>query len=173
MTKWIKDFLRYPYDQAAKEVAKKFDSAPSGISEPVWSIVKTFKEKGRWKITDQTDPYNLGFSKSYYSFSVEDTKTGESYTMRSTNYIWMNVSWGRWRNNIRFPKGMVSHYLPSWMTETEKKYVCESFEAISNKVAGRIELVMDRYNTKDEKKVKINQDKERNRLMSLYCGETK
>lgn len=158
-------------DEEVIAPSRQRDNRPANISEPVISIVESFKEKGRWRITDQSDPYSIGFSKCYYSFSVKDTVTDEIYTMQSGSYIWLNTGWCRYRNNIRFPKSMVHGCLPSWMTEAEKKYVCERFEIISNKVAARIQLVEDRYRTKDEKQAKVNQDKERQRLMSLYCKE--
>jgi hypothetical protein len=140
-----------------------------GIGEPVIAIVKSFKEKGRWKITEQQDPFARWSYDSKYVFTVEDSVTGERYKMCSNGYTCLGS--GRYAYRIRFPKAMSTWYLPFWMTEAEKKYVCESFEVISNRVAERIQLVEDRYRTKDNKQAKVNQDKERQRLISLYCKE--
>lgn len=166
---WLNKWLQRPYDKAVEELEVKLNTPPKDISEPVISIVKSFKEKGRWKITEQQDPFGRWSYNSKYVFTAEDSVTGERYKMCSNSYTCLGS--GRYCYIIRFPKGLSTWYFPSWMTEAEKKYVCETFEVISNKVAERIQLVEDRYRTKDEKQAKVNQDKERQRLMNLYCKE--
>lgn len=141
----------------------------SDISEPVISIVKSLKERGRWKITDQAHPLSSTAWYGRYSFTAVDTVTGESYSLSATGQHYL-TKWS-YRNWVVFPKGLDQFSLPSWMNESERKYVCDEFDKISYRVAERFKVVEDRQRTKDEKQAKVNQDKERQRLMNLYCKE--
>lgn len=141
------------------------------ISEPVISIVKSLREKGRWKLLDAHDLYKIGYTSiSFYSFSVKDTVTDEIYHLASENQHYCFS--GMWPCRAKvFPYKLNKHSLPSWMTEYEKNYVVQEFDQISTHVSERFKAVEDRRVTRDKKQAKINQDKERQRLMSIYCKE--
>lgn len=141
---------------------------PANISEPVISIVKSFKEKGRWKFLDSPDLHKLGYLGTFYSFSVKDTVTDEVYHLASKSQYYCFS--GMWRCRAKvFPKNLEAATLPSWMTDQEKDYVVQVFEGVSLRVSERFKAVEDRQRSKDEKQAKVNQDKERQRLMNLYC----
>ena len=177
MIKWIKDFLRYPYDQVIEEV---FDTLPKtncttpmpsvkppkDISEPVLSIVKTFSEKGRWKIEGDGGISTLRFSGQTYYFTATDTVTKESYTLTSRDYLWSF----RWKP---LPDEINSRGLPTWMNDAEKKLVIDTVNSYLFMVKKRLDIINDRQRAKSQKQTKAAQDKERKRLMKLYCGETK
>ena len=134
---------------------------PSNISEPVLSIVKTFSEKGRWKVTMIGD-HGIRFCHQPYYFNAVDTVTGESYKVSSPSYLWS-------AHLKELPDEIRSSGLPTWLTLEEKKFVIESVNNILLSIKARLEAVNDRVLSKDQKQTKANQDKERNRLMDLYC----
>ena len=140
------------------------------ISEPVISIVESFKEKGRWKV-DSKEQCTTSFHKSSIRFIVTDTKTGEIYNISCNNYIVLYPHQGLTSSTykiVRFPKDINFYSLSSWMTKAEKDYVWQAVENISKSVEQRMLLISDRKKSKDEKQAKVNQDKERQRLVKLY-----
>ena len=176
MIKWIKDFLRHPYDQAAKEVSdvpqRDFltpEDVPSNISEPVLSIVKTFGEKGRWRITSDWD-LELRPEEGCDRFKVLDKVTQEEYILTSYRFNSCLI----FGKLIHLPSGIVGPgTLPTWLTKDEKAFVVEIIELHLKELNNRVMAIRDRYYSKDQKKTKAAQDKERQRLMNLYCGEAK
>lgn len=166
MFSWLTKLLNKPYTDVVAEVVPEYDPC---VGEPVRAIVKSFKEKGRWKVAPNFDFWSLNPYKCSTTFSVEDTKTGERYTITSDSYIYCYGTFGR--SPIVFPWKISKYGLPSWMTEGEKKFVVEELNAISASVKERLTLVEDRKCTRDQKQAKVNQEKERNRLMALYCKD--
>lgn len=167
---WLNKWLQRPYVKVVEELDNKFITNTKDISEPVISIVESFKERGRWVISSADNPFQVRHYGSGYKFIAEDKVTGEKYNLTSPNYIYLHTRFGV-KHMIRFPYGASRSTLPSWMTKEEKEYVAKAFEKISAKVKERFQLAEDRSLSKDEKQAKVNQDKERQRLMSLYCKE--
>lgn len=142
---------------------------PGGsISEPVISIVKSFSEKGRWKIKNDAHPLEANKYGSGYSFTVRDTKTGEVYNIKSKCYVNLYINYSKY---MLFPQKLNTFNLPSWMTEEERLYVVEAVDALTEKVNQRFKVIEDRQKSKDNKQAKVNQDKERQRLMDIYCNK--
>lgn len=173
--KWecLNKWLQRPYDKAVEELEVKLNTPPKDISEPVISIVESFKEKGRWKV-DSKEEDTVSFRKSSIRFIVTDTETGEIYNISCDNYLVLYPSQGLISSTykiVRFPKDINFYSFPSWMTKPEKEYVWQAVENISKSVEQRMLLISDRKKNKDEKQAKVNQDKERQRLMDLYCKE--
>lgn len=140
---------------------------PEGIGEPVIAVVKSFKEKGRWKI--ESDLYSQERTavyswKNYHIYTITDTKTRESYEIKSSYSVYYN-------HTRVFPSNLNAHSLPTWMSNEEKQYVKETFDKISEEIQCRVTVVEDRKRSKSEKLAKVNQDKERQRLINLYCKE--
>lgn len=172
MFKWIQKWLQRPYEKPWEELEAKFDVKLKDVSEPVISIVESFKEKGRWKV--ESIDQDTNFRKSSVRFIITDTKTDEIYNISCNNYIVLYPCQGLISNTykiVRFPKDINFYSLPSWMNKPEKDYVWQAVENISRSVEQRMLLISDRKKNKDEKQAKINQDKERQRLMSIYCKE--
>jgi hypothetical protein len=136
---------------------------PANISEPVLSIVKTFSEKGRWKIKPL---FNL-FTNDYYlcKFEVTDTVTGEDYIIHSYSRYYHYTT----TKQFIVPNKIHSYSKPSWMTEDEWKYVTDIVQSYMDKINERFKVIEDRQRSKNEKQAKVNQDKERARLVALYC----
>jgi len=140
-----------------------------GISQPVKEIVATFYEKGRWKL----QKHNYDWNKRYYmgrgeTFKVVDRVTKEEYSFRSDSYKLVNKLYGDW-NSYFVPRTVNEWGLPSWMTEKEKEYVVLHANKLLQKLHERITIWEDRKRSKWEAQAKINQDKERQRLVELYC----
>lgn len=167
MFKWFSRFLNAPYVEAVKDVEEFIKD--SKISEPVYAIVKTFDEKGRWKIKSNFDPWCCTPYKCAYSFTATDTITKEEYTLYSDGFYWTEV-FGLFSRTM-FPCRVTKHYMPTWMTEAEKDFVVGEIEKRGKIWAERFKRIEDRNHKKSEAKAKVNQDKERQRLMKLYCKE--
>lgn len=166
-----KTFVSFPYEQAAKELeikinVSKAEEKPKDISEPVLTIVKTFSEKGRWKIKATFDPFR-GPLRNYPSFRVVDSISKEEHTLLSESFYYQEI----YGKLFIAPQYVVSRSLPSWMSDTEKKYVAGKIDEYGAAIKQRFLKIQDRENEKWEKQAKINQDKERNRLMSVYCNQ--
>lgn len=166
MFKWFKKFMNAPYVEAVTDLEEFIKD--SKISEPVYAIVKTFDEKGRWKAHKMFDYLSVNPYKSTYNFVFEDTVTGEKYDIRSKYSHWSFIGYHK---QLAFPEGVLSHYLPSWMTQAEKDYVISEIEKRGKIFEERVNRIEDRKHKKSEAKAKVNQDKERQRLMKLYCKE--
>ena len=166
MKNWFKCLFACKEEQQKKD--EEYVVSRKDISEPVLSIVKTFSEKGRWKISHQGNPIMVNLYNQNWSFTITDTKTEEVYHLASRSY-YSSFSGLFPYMYLCFPRELMIHTLPSWMTHTEKTYVYEEFEKISKQVGARMEMIEDRRKTKDEKQAQVNKDKERARLKGVYC----
>lgn len=176
MFKWLEKFLARPYEKAAEKAIIDKTEKPKDISEPVIAIVKTFSEPRRWKIQKKEfKPFEKDVSwGSYMVFTVEDTKTKEIYSFHSKTYqtyspIELGVNYtleGFW-----FPKTLHPWYLPSWMTEEEKDYVAKVANKIFEKYNQRILAVQDRNRSRQHALSEKMRQKERERLIKVYCNE--
>lgn len=166
MFKWWKNLVvAYKVVKRQEEVDKKLDTIPErtyNISEPVWSIVKSFGEKGRWRV--ETDFKPLTDFKSSPAFRATDAKTGESIVFTSESYYCSH-------SHVVIPKTINRYYLPSWMTDEEKRYVQDDVCKRMGKINERFERVKDRYRKASDAQHEINKSKERQRLMKVYCKE--
>ena len=142
---------------------------PKGISEPVLSIVKTFSEKGRWKVTPCFDIFKISLHRELPRFTVTDTSTGETFDLYSNTYFYHYTT----RFQFVVPDKVVRWGMPTWMTPVEGEYMKDVIQGYMEGVNERFKVLKDRSESKDQKQSKVNQDKERNRLMNLYCGEHK
>ena len=168
MFKWFSKFLNPPYVEAVKDVEEFIKDLK--ISEPVYAIVKTFDEKGRWRVKSNFDPWvSPSYYKRLYSFTVTDNTTEEEYNLYSDGFYYTDV-FGLFSRTM-FPYGVSKHYMPTWMTEAEKDYVVSEIEEWGKVWNERFKRIEDRKHKKSEAKAKVNQDKERQRLMKLYCKE--
>lgn len=170
MFKWLslmlQEILQRPYTKAADEIDQLVRQI-SNISEPVISIVKTFDEKGRWKIKPLFDVYGAVPRKEAPSWEAIDTVTGEKHTIYSDSFYYLD------RGLMMFviPTGTWTYHMPSWMTEVEKEYVCKAIEKKMLAVNERLTQIKDKKRRGGEKQALINQQKERTRIMKLYVGE--
>lgn len=137
----------------------------SDISEPVISIVESFKEKGRWKIEPCFDLFKLRVYRDLVKFKVTDTFTGEVYNLISHQCYYHYTRY----KQITVPNRLHSSSAPSWMTPEEWDYLSSVVQGHMDNINQRLEVIKDRQRTKDEKQAKVNQDKERQRLKELYC----
>ena len=140
----------------------------SNISEPVQAIVKTFDEKGRWKIKMKGGVDLFLHQKSYGEWEVTDTKTGEVYHVLS-EYLYYYIT--RDFQAIVVPRSLYPHSLPTWMTEEEQKYVAAVVNKRMNTVEQRFKAIRDRGVEKSKVQAETNKQKERQRLMGVYCNE--
>lgn len=166
MKNLIKCLFTCKEEQQKKDEEYVVSRERKDISEPVLSIVKTFSEKGRWKIKPL---FNL-FTNDYYNlckFEVTDTVTGEVYIIHSYSHYYHYTT----TKQFIVPNKIHSYSKPSWMTEDEWKYVAYVVQSYMEKINERFEVIKDRDRKQNEKQAKVNQDKERQRLMNLYCKE--
>ena len=138
-------------------------AARPNISAPVQEIIKSFSEPKRWKVTEY--PESSSSPRCYHKFTALDTKTGESFTIKSEGII---CAWAGQRRLV-FPKYLSGYHLPTWMTENERNVMQEALRNISAKLEDRFTVINDRRLSKAEKQAKVNKDKERQRLIDLYC----
>lgn len=144
------------------------DTPKTDISEPVLSIVKTFDEKGRWKISTDFNPFTGAVCyKSYISWTAKDSITGEAYCFCSYGYYYILESMCM----LLVPRDIVASMLPTWMTDNEKEYVADVIGAKMEVIGGCFEVIRDKKLKGYEKQAHINQQKERARIMKLYLGE--
>ena len=175
MINWLKKWLGSNSECAAIHTSGRLSRAyelattPSNVSEPVLSIVKTFKEKGRWKITPCFDIFKISLLRELPRFTVKDTFTGEVFDLYSHTYFYHFTT----RFQFVVPDRVHTYSTPTWMTAVEGEYMKNVIQGYMEDVNERFKVLKDRSESKDQKQSKANQDKERNRLMNLYCGEHK
>ena len=172
MFKWLDKLLSPKTAKETQAPPFRNPTHATNVSEPVISIVKTFDEKRRWKIKPLFDTQKPIPYKSYLTWEALDTVTQEKHTIYSRGTYWLGLDKVR-RLYILAPQGTVEYSLPSWMTEAEKKYVCQAIEKRMEAVNERFEVIKDRQRIGAEKQAQINQQKERERLMKLYVGGEK
>lgn len=135
------------------------------ISEPVHSIVKTFDERARWKMKSMHR--ETGYASQRLVFIFTDSKTNEVCYMFADREYWCNSL-----DTLMLILPCSFKYnspLPTWMTEEEKEYVISEVNKRMKVLAERIRRVEDRRKKKSEAKSKIEQTKERQRVMGVYC----
>jgi|SRR5690606_1413166 len=172
MFKWLslmlQEILQRPCTKAADE-ADQLVRQTSNISEPVIPIVKTFDEKGRWKIKPLFDVYGAIPRKEAPRWEAFDTVTGEKHTIYSDSFYYLDRGF---LMTLVIPKGVMPDRMPSWMTEVEKEYVCQAIAKKMLAVNERFTQIKDKKRRGGEKRARINQQKERERLMKIYVGES-
>lgn len=163
MKNWFKCLFACKEEQQKKD--EEYVVSRKDISEPVLSIVKTFSEKGRWKIKPL---FTLFEVKDYYElckFEVTDILTGEVYTIHSYSRYYHYTT----TKQFIVPNKIHRYSKPSWMTEDEWKYVTDVVQAYMEKINERFEVIKDRDRKQSEKQAQVNKDKERARLKGVYC----
>jgi len=141
---------------------KSKNPPPANISEPVYSIVKTFDEKGRWSMK-----WHESGVWGSYAFHFTDNETGEKCFLLVARTYWCS-EFGKFAQPMPLSFKNDSP-LPTWMTEEEKEYVISEVNKRMKVLAERIARVEDRRKKKSEAKSKIEQTKERQRVMGVYC----
>lgn len=151
----FRNFFKKPEEQRAEPVT---------ISAPVQEIITSLSEPKRWKLTQHPDSGSF-HRHCYHKFTALDTKTGESIEIKSEGTICAQYAGRR----ITFPRYFSANHLPTWLTFEERKAIKAAVDAISAKLAERFTLINDRRFSKTEKQAQANKDKERQRLVDLYC----
>lgn len=175
MFKWLEKFLTRPYEKAAKEATIDKTEKPKDISEPVIAIVKTFSEPRRWKIEKTIrGPFEQSYAGLDMKFSVVDTKTDERYHCSANVYFWSDPVKSKYcemGNSYGIPLKINPLSLPSWMTLEERIFIVQQAQPYLNNLNERLTVVFDRKRKKEQAVSKKMQDKERMRLMKVYCNE--
>ena len=139
--------------------------ASMDISEPVISIVESFKEKGRWKVKPLFDLFT--HQNTLYSFEIRDSRTGETHNIYSHRCYYYYTE----TKQLTFPDKIHSYSSPSWMTTEEWDYVCVNAQRYMDTINERFKVIKDRKVKTSHAQAKVNQEKERQRLISIYCKE--
>lgn len=160
---WWGKLLSRPYEKTIESVQQQV----SGISEPVLSIVKTFDEKGRWRLEEVRESH-LFYRGSLKSGRVTDNKTGEVFDICFTGYIALLTI----TRYVTIPNNIHPYSLPYWMTEAEKEYVASEANKRLDVLAKRAKRVEDREDVRLARSVKKSLQQERERFVALYCKET-
>lgn len=130
------------------EVGLKSSVSPAGhdVSEPVLSLVESFKEKGRWAVKHE---------RTYRILVVKDTKLDRNYYLAT-----IEPYFGPYDDRFGVIRIEPSS-LPNWMTFDEKIYVCGSVYELTRKLNRRAIRVQER---KAQKALK----EERQKMIDLY-----
>ena len=168
ISNWFQKTLSRPYEKVAEGLQseiEKLSSKPKDVSEPVISIVESFKEKGRWKVKPLFDLFT--HQNTLYSFEIRDSRTGETHTIYSHRCYYYYTE----TKQFPFPDKIHSYSSPSWMTTEEWDYVCVNAQRYMNTINERFKVIKDRKVKTSLAQAKVNQEKERQRLISIYCKE--
>lgn len=137
----------------------------TNISEPVISFLKVFNENPkRFKLEQTLKMFeNPGYGlQSGYGYKLTDNILKESWTIEEGQYHHHPQHYLRTAHTKIYSDGYFGW--PEWMTREEREYVFLNLRS----------YYINRRNTRDvllKDRVKRSQDKERARLMNLYCKE--
>lgn len=180
MFKWIKEILSYG---GGALPTVRTPPMPKNISEPVYAILKAWKESPK-RFSFSTDfkyhdPCTTGRYDSYTTVKFYDKVSKESFdfyvrlernAIKDYDIFFINPPFTVHKLYVALGYTLISS--PSWMTKDEVDYLEKNIVPYYSKRCERyieiIEYRKDRQRSQQNKLAQLTKQKERNRLMELY-----